>query len=122
MHPPSSPHTRPQDLPQQIGSVAQLEELLSRPTPPALEGLRQLDSDLVILGVSGKMGPTLARMAVRAIERLGLPYTVYGVARFSQPSVQSELEAAGVVPIVCDLLDRAALARLPDSRHVILMA
>lgn len=121
MQTPTSPaHTA--DLPQHVGSVAQLEELLSRPTPPALAGLRQLDGDLVILGVSGKMGPTLARMAVRGLEQLGLPHKVYGVARFSQPAVQAELEAAGGIPVACDLLDRAALARLPDSRHVIFMA
>lgn len=109
-------------LPQQVESVAQLEELLSRPTPPALDALRQVDGDLVILGVSGKMGPTLARMAVRGLAELGLPYRVYGVARFSQPAVQGELEAVGVIPIACDLLDRGAWARLPDSRHVVFMA
>lgn len=119
----SAPHpARAADLPQQVESVEQLEEVLSRPTPPALEALRHLDSDLVILGVSGKMGPTLARMAVRAIQQLGLPYQVYGVARFSQPGVQAELEAAGVKTLACDLLDRDALARLPDSRAVIFMA
>lgn len=110
------------DLPLQVESVDQLEELLSRPTPPALDALRRIDGNLVILGVSGKMGPTLARMAVRGLEELGLPYQVYGVARFSQPGVQEALEAAGVVPLACDLLDRAALARLPDSRHVVFMA
>lgn len=114
--------THTADLPQHIGSDAQLDELLSRPTPPALAGLHQLDGDLMILGVSGKMGPTLARMAVRALGQLGRPYKVYGVARFSRPEVQAELETAGVIPVACDLLDRAALARLPDSRHVIFMA
>jgi nucleoside-diphosphate-sugar epimerase len=68
------------------------------------------------------MGPTLARMAVRAIAELGLPYKVYGVARFSQPAGREPLEAAGVHTITCDLLDRAALAQLPDSRNVIFMA
>lgn len=121
MQTPASP-THAADLPQQVGSDAQLDELLSRPTPPALAGLDRLDGDLVILGVSGKMGPTLARMAVRALEQLGRPYKVYGVARFSRPEVQAELEAVGVIPVACDLLDRAALARLPDSRHVIFMA
>ncbi len=68
------------------------------------------------------MGPTLARMAVRAIAQLGLSYKVYGVARFSQPTVREPLEAAGVHTLPCDLLDRAALAQLPDSRNVIFMA
>ncbi|MCC6456125.1 MAG: NAD(P)-dependent oxidoreductase [Caldilineaceae bacterium] len=105
-----------------MADVAQLEELLSRPTPALLASMQTLDSDLVVLGVSGKMGPTLARMAVRAIAELGLPYKVYGVARFSQPAGREPLEAVGVHTITCDLLDRAALAQLPDSRNVIFMA
>lgn len=109
-------------LPEQITSSEELEELLSRPTAPALAALQKLDSDLVILGVSGKMGPTLARMAQRAIEQLGLPYKVYGVARFSQPGTQEALEAHGITTVACDLLDRSALADLPESKNVIFMA
>jgi nucleoside-diphosphate-sugar epimerase len=108
--------------PTTIASVAKLEDLLSHPTPPALHALKNLDSDLVILGVSGKMGPTLARMAVRAISQLELPFQVYGVARFSQPGMQDQLEATGVKTIAADLLDREALARLPESKNVIFMA
>jgi nucleoside-diphosphate-sugar epimerase len=109
-------------LPATIQDVDQLEELLSRPTPAALDALRTVDSDIVILGVSGKMGPTLARMAARGLAELGLPYRVYGVARFSQPASRAALDAAGVQTIACDLLDRAALADLPASRNVIFMA
>ena len=106
----------------EVPDVGALEELLSRPTPAALAALRTLDSDLVILGAAGKMGPTLARMAVRGLAELGLPYQVYGVARFSQPGSREALAQAGVQTISCDLLDREALARLPDSRNVIFMA
>ncbi len=109
-------------LPGHITDVAQLEELLSRPTPAALAGLAHLDSDLLVLGVGGKMGPSLARMAVRAMAELGLPHRVYGVARFSRPGLREQLEEAGVRTVACDLLDRAALADLPDSRNLIFMA
>jgi nucleoside-diphosphate-sugar epimerase len=109
-------------LPSTVSSTEQLEELLARPTAPALAALATLDSDLVILGVSGKMGPTLARMARRALDQLHLPYKVYGVARFSQPAVRDALAAHGVEPIACDLLDRNALAALPESQNVIFMA
>lgn len=118
----STPVAHPTALPSTIADVAHLEELLSRPTPALLASLQSLNSDLVVLGVSGKMGPTLARMAVRAIAELGLPYQVYGVARFSQPAARDPLEAAGVKTIACDLLDRAALAQLPASRNIIFMA
>lgn len=110
------------EWPATIDTVNQLEELLTRPTPAALAALKTLDSDLVILGVSGKMGPTLAQMARRALTQLGLPYKVYGVARFGQPGVQAALNAQGIETIACDLLDRAALAQLPPSKNVIFMA
>jgi nucleoside-diphosphate-sugar epimerase len=109
-------------VPERIVDVEHLEVLLSTPTPAALNGLATLDSDLVILGVGGKMGPTLARMAARGVEQLGLPYRVYGVARFSQPGVRERLESVGVHTIACDLLNRAALTDLPDTRNVIFMA
>ncbi len=114
--------TQPAPLPAAIADDDALEELLARPTPAARDALRHVDGDLVVLGVSGKMGPTLARMAVRAFAELGLPHKVYGVARFSQPAARAALEQAGVHPIACDLLDRDALAYLPASRHVIFMA
>ena len=105
-----------------IHSEAHLEELLSKPSGLALETLANLDSDLLILGVGGKMGPTLARMAARALAGCDSPHQVYGVARFSQPDLRAKLEAWGVKTIRCDLLDRDALAGLPDSGNVIFMA
>ncbi|HLU46928.1 MAG TPA: epimerase, partial [Planctomycetota bacterium] len=68
------------DLPERIESVDELEDLLSTPSEPAIEALRTLDGDLLLLGVGGKMGPTLARMAVRANEAAGRSRTIYGVA------------------------------------------
>jgi len=44
-------------------SVDQLEEALSEPTPGVVQTLADLEGDIIILGVGGKMGPTLARMA-----------------------------------------------------------
>lgn len=110
------------DHPPRIDSVVDLEELLSRPTAAALSGLQTQESDLLVLGVGGKMGPSLARMAVRGIAQLGLPYKVIGVARFGTPGLREELAAAGVETIACDLLDRDAVAELPESRNVIFMA
>ena len=99
----------------------ELDLLLSEPSPAALAALEKLDSDLVVLGVSGKMGPTLARMAVRGLEELNSPRRVYGVARFSQPGTREQLEEWGVQTVTCDLLDRSQLASLPDSNSVIYM-
>ncbi len=109
-------------LPAVIPDVQTLEEILSRPTPGVIDTLRNLDGDLMILGVSGKMGPTLARMAVRAYQAVGLSRRVIGVARFSNPAMKEQLEGWGVETITCDLLDTAALAALPDVPNIVFMA
>lgn len=93
---------------------AELEERLSRPPP----WLVLPPGDLLVLGVGGKMGPTLARMARRADPAR----RVIGVARFSEPGLRERLEAEGIATIAADLLDRDALARLPDAANVVYMA
>jgi nucleoside-diphosphate-sugar epimerase len=98
-------------------TVEQLDELLSAPTPEVVETLARLAGDILVLGVAGKMGPTLARMARRASQA-----RVIGVSRFSSPGQQESLEAHGVETIRCDLLDEGALARLPDAPNVVFMA
>jgi nucleoside-diphosphate-sugar epimerase len=108
--------------PPQITSEEQLEDILSTPSPAVLEALAQLESNLLILGVGGKMGPTLARMAARALKMLDSPYRVIGVARFSQENLRTKLDAWGIETIRCDLLNRTEVAALPDSKSIIFMA
>jgi nucleoside-diphosphate-sugar epimerase len=106
------------DLPARIADVAALEELMSRPSPELVQALDKATGDLMVLGVGGKMGPTLARMAKRA----GPKRRVIGVARFSEPGLRESLEAAGVECITADLLSREALAKLPDAPNIVFMA
>jgi nucleoside-diphosphate-sugar epimerase len=110
------------ELPTQIRDVAHLEDLLSEPSPAAIEAVRRAEGDLIVLGVAGKMGPTLARMARRAMDVAGVHHRVIGVSRFSSPDQQRALEAHGIETVRCDLLDERALARLPDAANVIYMA
>lgn len=100
----------------------ELEERLSRPTPGVLETLQNLPGDIVILGVAGKMGLTLARMAQRAVEQLGREDKVIGVARFSNPDAEAQLQEVGVQTRRCDLLDREAVQQLPDVPNVLFLA
>lgn len=108
--------------PTSIADDAQLDDLLSAPSPAAVDAMRHLEGDLIVLGVAGKMGPTLARMARRAADAAGTTRRVIGVARFSDPTHQAALEAHGVETIRCDLLDEAAVHRLPDAPLVVYMA
>lgn len=109
-------------LPDTIVDVEQLEDLLSRPTPLAVEAMRQVEGDLLLLGVAGKLGPTLARMAVRASEAAGVSRRIVGVSRFSDPEARRQLEQQGVETIQADLLDFEGLSRLPDAPNVLYLA
>lgn len=109
-------------LPPSITSVDHLEDLLSTPTDAAVDALRQVPGDILVLGVAGKMGPTLARMARRASDAAGTSRRVIGVARFSSPDQAAHLEAHGIETLRCDLLDPTAVAALPDAPNVVFMA
>ena len=114
--------TVPTALPRSIADVRQLDDLLSDPPEYVVDGLRHLDGDILVLGVAGKMGPTLAMMAQRASSRAGTRRRVIGVARFSDPSQQRMLDQAGVETLRCDLLNEADIERLPDAPNVVFMA
>src|SRR5687768_2024304 len=101
-----------------FAGVDDLEEAMTRPTRELEADLARADGDILILGVGGKMGPTLARMAKRAAPAK----RVIGVARFTQKVVQENLEGAGIECIATDLLDRAAVERLPQAKNVVFMA
>ena len=116
------PTTTTTPLPEQIESVEQLEEMLSEPTPAAVDAMRNMAGDLIVLGVAGKMGPTLARMAVRASDAAGVSRRIIGVSRFSNAEEQARLQSQGIETIRADLLDQAALDRLPDAPNVLYMA
>jgi nucleoside-diphosphate-sugar epimerase len=108
--------------PTSLRDVEQLEQLLSEPTRGAIQAMGALDGDIAVLGVGGKMGPTLARMVKRASEMAGVKRRVIGVARFSTPTLERRLQTWGVETVRCDLLDNKALSRLPDAANVVFMA
>ncbi len=105
-------------LPQRFADVAALEEFMSAPSAELIADLARAPGDILVLGVGGKMGPTLARMAKRAAPER----RVIGVARFSEKGLREKLESQGVECIACDLLERAALECLPRAPNVIFMA
>lgn len=105
-----------------IRDVSQLEDLLSTPSEAAIEAMRRIEGDVLILGVGGKMGPSLARMLVRASQQAGIDLKVRAVSRFSNESLRGKLTADGIETIAGDLGDEAFIAGLPDSTNVIFMA
>ena len=99
-----------------------LDEALSRPIDADVEAMGSLEGDILFLGVSGKMGPTMASLAKRASEAAGVKRKIIGAARFSAPGSRESLEALGVETVYCDLLDRASVDALPDAKNVMFMA
>jgi nucleoside-diphosphate-sugar epimerase len=106
--------------PGSIQSEDELETLLSEPTPAVTQTLGRLKGDILLLGVAGKMGPSLARMARRASDAAGVRRRVIGVSRFSSGG-EAALHAHGIETVRCDLLNEDEVARLPDADNVVFM-
>jgi nucleoside-diphosphate-sugar epimerase len=106
-----------------IRNVEELEDILSDPTEAVIHAMGALRGDLVVLGIGGKMGPTLARMAKRASDLAGVTRRVIGVSRFSASSgLVERLHSWGIETHRCDLLDAKSYAQLPDASNVVFMA
>jgi nucleoside-diphosphate-sugar epimerase len=105
-----------------IQNEEELEERLSRPDHADAAAMAELSGDLLILGVGGKMGPSLARLARRAADLAGTRPRIVAVARFSNVTLPSELAKEGIETIACDLLEPCALKSLPELSNVIFMA
>lgn len=106
------------NLPKSFATVEAVEDFMTAPSAELTAELATVPGDILILGVGGKMGPTLARLAKRAAPAK----KVIGVARFSEPGLQESLESHGIETIPADLLDRSALERLPKAANVVFMA
>ena len=97
-------------LPDRISDVAQLEDLLTQPSQALVDDMARLEGDLLVLGVGGKMGPTLARLA------RGPPREArHRRCAFQRAGTARELEQSGVETITADLLDGGGQA-LPKLR------
>lgn len=105
-----------------ITTEAELESVLSAPSAADIDALHSLDGPLLILGAAGKMGPSLAHRARRALDAAGNNAAVIAVSRFSDPAVRERLQSWNIQTIECDLLEPGALDRLPDAPNVIFMA
>src|SRR5215218_4113627 len=105
-------------LPDRFRDVEHLEDVMTAPSAELVAELAKLDGDLIVLGVGGKIGPSLARLAKRAAPHK----RVVGVARFTEPGLREDLTAAGIECISADLLDRGQLDALPRLGNVVFMA
>jgi hypothetical protein len=106
-------------LPDTIDSEEQLEELLTNPSEALVSACRQWTDPLIVLGAGGKMGPSLAVLARRAIERAGVDVRVIAVSRFNDAASRDYLHARGVETQRADVFERKQLDALPQSSNVV---
>jgi len=99
----------------------ELLELMTRPSERLVEDIQKIDGDIMILGCGGKIGPSLAIMAKRAIDQSGIQKKVIGASLFNYEGVAYRMRDAGVEVIETDLFDPEQLAALPDVKNVIYM-
>lgn len=100
----------------------QIDTFLAHPTPGVLDALQRHPGDILIVGAGGKMGPTVSLMAAAALREINSSGRVKAISRFSNPRNRETLESNGVETISCDLLDRAAVAALPDAPNILFLA
>lgn len=104
-----------------IRDVDMLEDLLSTPSEPVVESMSRLQGDIIVLGAGGKMGPSLARLALRASMVSAGTRRIIAVSRFRKLSALQRLRSVGVEAIQGDLLDPDFLNRLPAAANVVFM-
>jgi nucleoside-diphosphate-sugar epimerase len=108
----------------EIKDSRQLREFMSAPTDGVLECVKKVTGDILILGGSGKMGPELTEMIVRADAVTGIKRTISVASTFSNPRERTaELFAEiGVNVLKGELTDPEFLGGLPDAENVMYMA
>ena len=102
--------------------VTALYNQLLEPSPALLSDIATLDGDIMILGVGGKMGPALAKLARRALNLVGSERKVIGASRFSEPGLVEGLNQLGIETHVVDLLNEDQLDSLPAAKNVLYLA
>jgi nucleoside-diphosphate-sugar epimerase len=95
---------------------------LLQPSADLVTDIAKLKGDIIILGVGGKMGPGLARVARQAVDKAGVKKRIIGVARFSEAGLQAELNGEGIETISADLLVEDQLQALPEVDNVLYLA
>jgi nucleoside-diphosphate-sugar epimerase len=108
----------PAALPPGFASPGELDAFLARPSQALIDELAEVPGDIMVLGAGGKMGPTLAQLARNAAPGR----RIIAVARFSDPAVRRALDISGIETIGCDLMERAAVGRLPQPANILFMA
>ncbi|MFV0254033.1 MAG: NAD-dependent epimerase/dehydratase family protein [Beutenbergiaceae bacterium] len=102
-------------------TTAELMAEMTEPSDRLVADMANISGDIAVTGVGGKVGPTVAILAAKALQKAGSSARVHGIARFSDGQLARQLQEHGVNPVVADLTDDAALATLPEVENHIYM-
>jgi hypothetical protein len=102
--------------------IEELKDKLSTPSDRLVKDMQEIDGGIMILGVGGKMGPSLAKLAARTFQKCGSRHKVIGVSRFTKQNLREELQSFGIETIALDLLNEKELQALPEAENIIYMA
>src|SRR5699024_10854942 len=103
-------------------TIEELNEIMTKPSSRFIQDIKKSHGDIMILGIGGKMGPSMAKLAKRAIDAANINKRVIGVSRFSSGTLKEELESCGIETIAADLLNDEELKALPEAENIIFMA
>ena len=103
-------------------NIEEVYQEMLLPSDHLVSDMARLEGDILILGVGGKMGPALARLAKQAVDKAGVTKKIIGVSRFSETGLQDELNQFGIETISADLLEEDQLQALPDAKNVLYLA
>ena len=108
--------------PDKITNEGQLEELLAYPDPETVKMMSRTNGDIIFLGIGGKIGPSLARMAKKACDLAGVEKRLMGVSTFRSGDQRRQIEDSGIETIQGDLLDSDFIKSLPAVKNVFYLA
>jgi nucleoside-diphosphate-sugar epimerase len=106
-----------------ISNTRQLREFMSTPTDGVIDCVEKVQGDLLVLGGSGKMGPELVEMVIRADAIAGRKRRIAVASTFSNPVERTEglFGELGVTVFKGELTNTEFLGSLPDAENVIYM-
>src|SRR5699024_3446411 len=113
--------SHPQSLSAPANEV-DLEDRLSTPLEGVGEVLAAVDGDILLLGAGGKIGPSMATMARRALDSVRSDARVIAASRFSDVETRARLGSAGITTISADLSRPEAYDDLPDAAAMFYLA
>jgi nucleoside-diphosphate-sugar epimerase len=107
----------------EITNSTQLREFMRTPTAGVIDFVGRVRGDILILGGSGKMGPELTEMIVRADAMAGIKRSISVASTFSNPRERTAevFDEIGVNVFRGELTNTEFLGGLPDAENVIYM-